>query len=57
MSFADNGKVFVVDNKRISITLKQTVLEALKLANEGKSAQEIKQVFEYLFNAMIDEML
>ncbi len=35
------GKVFVVDNHRVSITQRQSVLDALKLANEGKTAQEI----------------
>lgn len=35
------GKVFVVDNQRISITQKQSVYDAIKLANEGKSGKEI----------------
>lgn len=35
------GKVFVVDNQRISITQKQSVCDAIKLANEGKSGKEI----------------
>lgn len=35
------GKVFVVDNQRISITQRQSVLDAIKLANEGKTAEEI----------------
>lgn len=35
------GKVFVVDNQRVSITQKQSVYDALKMAKEGKSAQEI----------------
>lgn len=35
------GKVFVVDNQRISITQRQSVLDALKLANDGKSGKEI----------------
>lgn len=34
-------RVRVVDNQRISVTQKQSVLDALKLAAEGKSAQEI----------------
>lgn len=34
-------RVCVVDNQRISVTQKQSVLDALKLAGEGKSAQEI----------------
>lgn len=35
------GKVFVVDNQRISITQRQSVYDALKMASEGKTAQEI----------------
>lgn len=35
------GKVFVVDNQRISITQRQSVYDALKMAGEGKTAQEI----------------
>lgn len=34
-------KVFVVDNQRISITQRQSVMDALKMAGEGKSAKEI----------------
>ncbi len=34
-------KVFVVDNQRISITQRQSVLDGLKLAKEGKSGKEI----------------
>lgn len=37
-----NGKVQVVNNRRISITQKQAVFDAIKLAKEGKSAKEIK---------------
>ena len=39
-------KVFVVDNKRISITLKSSVFDALKLISEGRSASEIKKYLE-----------
>ena len=35
------GKVFVVDNQRISLTQKQSVFDAIKLAKEGKSGKEI----------------
>ena len=35
------GKVFVVDNQRISVTLKQSVYDALEMAKAGKSATEI----------------
>ena len=36
-----DGRVVVVDNQRISVTQKLSALEAKKLADEGKSAQEI----------------
>ena len=36
-----NGKVFVVDNHRVSITQRQSVLDGLKMAQEGKTAKEI----------------
>lgn len=35
------GKVFVVDNQRISITMKQSVFEARDMAAAGKTAEEI----------------
>ena len=35
------GRVFVVDNQRISITQRQSVLDAMELARAGLSAQEI----------------
>jgi len=41
-----NGKVCVVNNKRVSVTLKLDVLEALELARQGKSAREIKSILE-----------
>lgn len=41
-----DGKVVVVDNKRISITLKQSCVDALTLAKQGKSADEIKKILE-----------
>lgn len=37
------GKVHVVDNKRISVTLKESVLNALTLRKQGKNALEIKE--------------
>ncbi len=40
------GKVQVVDNHRISVTLKQSVFDAINLAKDGKSAKEIKQWLE-----------
>ncbi|MBE5745021.1 MAG: DegV family protein [Clostridiales bacterium] len=41
-----NGKVHVVNNRRVSVTLKQSVFDAEKLANQGKSALEIKEYLE-----------
>ncbi len=35
------GKVYALDNHRVSITQKQTVFDALKMLEEGKSAEEI----------------
>lgn len=35
------GKVFVADNKRISVTQKSSVFDALALAKQGKTAKEI----------------
>ena len=40
------GKVFVVDNGRVSTPLHRSVLDALELAEEGYSAQEIKKMLE-----------
>ena len=39
------GRVHVVDNQRISVTQKQSVFDAMKLAEQGKSAA---QIAEYL---------
>lgn len=36
-----DGRVLVVDNRRISVPLKQAVLEAVRLRNAGRSAREI----------------
>ncbi len=43
---AFDGKVIVVDNKRISITQKESVFEAIALLNQGKSAKQIKEYLE-----------
>lgn len=49
-----NGKVEIVDNKRVSVTLKAAVLNALVMAEEGKTALEIKQALETdTFNSSI----
>lgn len=39
-----DGKVHVVDNQRISITQRQSVLDAIAMAEKGMSAQEIVDV-------------
>ena len=39
-----DGKVFVVNNQRISVTQRQAVLDALELAAAGKSGQEIHDI-------------
>lgn len=41
-----DGRVFVVDNKRISVTLYTSVFNAVKLANNGLSAKEIAHISE-----------
>ena len=38
------GKVFVVDNKRISVTQKSSVFDAIKLAEKGLSGEEIHDI-------------
>ena len=41
-----DGSIHVVDNHRISVTLRQSVLEAKHLADQGKTAQEIVAYLE-----------
>ena len=41
-----DGKVQVVNNQRISVTLRQSVLDAMELAKQGKTAAEIKEILE-----------
>lgn len=41
-----DGRVQVVDNQRISVTLRQSVIDAKQLADSGKTAQEIKEILE-----------
>lgn len=41
-----DGKVQVADNHRISVTQRESVMHAKKLAEAGKSAKEIKEVLE-----------
>jgi len=46
LSFEDEftGKVFVVDNQRISVTQRQSVMDALALAEKGFGAEKIKDI-------------
>ncbi len=48
MGFAEDydGKVVVIDNKRISIIMKQSVIEAKYMADKGMSANQIKEYLE-----------
>ena len=41
-----DSKVWVVNNHRISVTLMESVYDAKALANQGKSAKEIKEYLE-----------
>ena len=41
-----DGKVEVVDNQRISVTQKTSVMDAVRLEKAGKSALEIKEILE-----------
>lgn len=53
-----NGRVFVVNNQRISVTQRQSAMDALLLASRGKSAAEIKDILEKdKFNSSIYIML
>lgn len=53
-----NGKVHVVDNQRISVTMRQSVLDALELVKEGKTGSEIKEILEKdKFNSSIYIMI
>ncbi len=53
-----DGKVQVVNNQRISVTQRQSVMDALKLAGQGKNAAEIKEFIEKdKFNSSIYIML
>lgn len=55
------NKVHVVDNQRISVTMRQSVLDAKKLADDGKTAVEIREFlekvkFESSIYIMVDTM-
>lgn len=40
------GKVQVVDNQRVSVTMQQSVMDAIALVKEEKNAVEIKEILE-----------
>ena len=53
-----DGKVQVVNNQRISVTQRQSVLDALALIDAGKSGAEIKEILEAdKFNSTIYIMI
>lgn len=41
-----DGKVQVVNNQRISVTMRQSVIDAKDLADKGMNAGEIKNILE-----------
>lgn len=49
-----DGRVEVIDNQRISVTQRQSVLDAMELAAAGKNAAEIKQI---LMDAKFDSSI
>ncbi len=56
-----DGKVFVVDNQRISVTQRRSVLQAKELSGRGYSAQEIHDIlfrdkFESSIYIMVDTL-
>ena len=55
------NKVYVVDNQRISVTQRQSTLDALELAKKGYSAKEIRDIlirekFESSIYIMVDTL-
>lgn len=46
LAYQYEGRVQVADNQRISVTQRQSVLDALALAQRGKSAEQIKLCLE-----------
>jgi len=51
-----DGKVEVVNNQRISVTMRQSVIDAKNLAEAGKSAKEIKDILEASIYIMVDTL-
>lgn len=53
-----DGKVEVVNNQRISVTLRQSVIDAMELIKVGHNAQEVREILEEdKFNSSIYIML
>lgn len=48
-----DGKVFVVDNGRVSALMHRSVLDAIELADEGYSAGDIKDILEKSRDRMV----
>ena len=48
------GKVLVVDNQRISVSQRQSVMDGLKLVKEGKTTQEI---YDYLMTTKMQSSI
>ena len=49
------GKVQVADNHRISVTQRESVMHAKKLAEAGKSAKEIKEILPHRYPFLMIE--
>lgn len=47
------GRVFVVDNGRVSTPLHCTILDAIRLIDSGRSAREIKEILEAYRDKMV----
>ena len=41
-----DGRVQVVDNQRISVTMRQSVIDAMNLREAGRTAEQIKEILE-----------
>ncbi|MBE5853969.1 MAG: DegV family protein [Lachnospiraceae bacterium] len=53
-----DGKVEVINNQRISVTQKHSVIDAVRLSEKGKTAKEIKDILEAdKFNSSIYIMM
>lgn len=48
------GQVYVIDNQRISITMKQSVMDCLAMLKDGKSAEEIR---DYLLDTKMQSSI